>query len=123
MRTPIQYALSYPDRIERTGRKLDLLETPNLSFFKPDINSFPCLGLMYDAARIGGTMPAFVSVCNEEIVQAFLDEKISFGSIPRLLKECMALHDVCQDYTLETIHEIDRHAREMARKLIAAHYS
>jgi 1-deoxy-D-xylulose-5-phosphate reductoisomerase len=119
MRTPIQYALSYPDRIERTGRKLDLLETPNLTFCKPDMNSFPCLGLMYDAARIGGTMPAFVSVSNEEIVQAYLDEKISFGSIPRLLKTCMALHDARQDYTLETIHEVDRHAREIAKKLIA----
>ncbi|MEW6238098.1 MAG: 1-deoxy-D-xylulose-5-phosphate reductoisomerase [Candidatus Omnitrophota bacterium] len=119
MRTPIQYALSYPERIERTGRKLDLLQTPQFTFFKPDIESFPCLGLAYEAARTGGTLPACLSVANEEIVDAYLKRRISFGSIPRLLEACMKRHRVIQDYTLEDIYAVDAEARRIARELIA----
>ncbi|MBD3265724.1 1-deoxy-D-xylulose-5-phosphate reductoisomerase [bacterium] len=120
MRTPIQYALSYPERIERTGRKLDLLDIGQLTFNKPDWESFRCLGLMYEAARIGGTMPAFVSVANEEIVEAYLAERIPFGAIPRLLEKSMANHQVILDYDLETIHEVDREARRIAQDTIAS---
>ena len=118
MRTPIQYALSYPNRIERTGRKLDLLEVSQLTFFKPDLTNFPCLALMYDAARTGGTMPAFTSVANEEFVEAYLNKKINFGSIPRLLEAAMNQHNSIQDYCLETIHSVDEEARIIAKEQI-----
>ncbi len=118
MRTPIQYALSYPDRIERTGRKLDLLETSELTFFPPDLKSFPCLALAYDAARAGGTMPAYLSAANEEVVDAYLKERIPFGAIPRLLEQSGALHHPIQDYTLEQIAEVDREARRITKEII-----
>ncbi len=118
MRTPIQYALSFPERIERTGRKLDLLDNPELTFFAPDMESFPCLRLCYEAARIGGTMPAYLSVANEEVVEAFLQERIAFGAIPRLLEASMNQHNPVIDYTLHDIHAADDEARSKTRQLI-----
>jgi 1-deoxy-D-xylulose-5-phosphate reductoisomerase len=118
MRTPIQYALSYPERIQRSGRTLDLLEVSQLTFFKPDTISFPCLELLYEAARIGETMPAFVSIANEEIVEAYLERKINFGSIPRLLAAAMQRHSVIKEYTLESMDQVDAEARRIARELI-----
>lgn len=118
MRTPIQYALSYPERIERTGRKLNLLDISTLTFFPPDLNSFRCLALAYEAARIGGTMPAFLSVANEVLVDAYLKERICFGAIPRFLEQSMNRHRVVRDYGLEDIHEADHEARAVTRELI-----
>ena len=118
MRTPIQYALSFPERIERTGRKLDLLDNPNLTFFPPDMESFPCLRLCYEAARIGGTMPAYLSVANEEVVEAFLQERVPFGSIPRLLEASMSKHKTVIDYALEDIYAADEEARRKTKQLI-----
>lgn len=118
MRTPIQYALSYPERIERTGRKLNLLEISQLTFFPPDLDSFPCLKLAYEAARIGGTMPAYMSVANEEIVASYLNGRIRFGAIPRLLESSMSRHDVIHDYSLEDIEQVDQDSRRVTRQLI-----
>ncbi len=118
MRTPIQYALSFPNRIERSGRKLNLLDYPELTFYPPDMNSFPCLSLAYEAARIGGTMPAYLSVANEEVVEAFLEEKINFGSIPKLLEASMKKHKPVLQYSLEDIYACDDEARQKTRELI-----
>lgn len=123
MRTPIQYALSYPGRIERSGRKLNLLDTPQLTFFPPDMKSFPCLRLAYEAAEIGGDAPAYLSVANEEIVEAFLRERIPFGAIPRLLDASLSRHTPRKDYTLEDIHAVDAEARRVTRELIEAQRS
>ncbi len=120
MRTPIQYALSYPNRIDRTGRKLDLLEISELTFFPPDLKSFPCLSLAYEAARIGGTMPAYLSVANEEIVDSYLNEKINFGSIPRFLEKSMKKHSSKLDYSLEDIHQTEIEARKKTKEIIAS---
>ncbi len=118
MRTPIQYALSYPNRIKRSGRKLDLLDVSTFTFFKPDLESFPCLRLAYEAAETGGTMPAYMSVANEEIVEAYLQENINFGSIPRLLEISMKKHNVVKNYTLEDIYNTDCEARKITQELI-----
>ncbi len=106
MRTPIQYALSYPDRIKRSGRKLDLMEMGELTFYPPDMKTFRCLDLAYQAAEEGGTMPAYISVANEIIVDAYLNEQISFGSIPRFLDKSMNKHNVIRDYTLDDIYNV-----------------
>lgn len=119
MRTPIQYALSFPSRIERTGRKLDLLEIAEMTFFPPDLESFPCLRLAYEAADIGGTLPAFLSVANEELVYAFLDEKINFGCIPNYLETCMKKHQSKKEYSLDDIHSTTDEARRLAQECIA----
>ncbi len=118
MRTPIQYALSYPERIERSGRKLDLLEISQMTFFPPDLTSFPCLRLAYEAAEAGGTIPAFLSVANEELVYAFLGEKIPFGRIPVYLEKCMKRHQGILDYTLEDIQHTTVEARRIAHECI-----
>ncbi len=119
MRTPIQYALSYPRRISRSGRKLNLLDIAQLTFFPPDLQSFRCLAIAYEAARVGGTMPAYMSVANEELVDAYLKDKICFGAIPRFLEESLSHHAVIQDYTLDDIHAVDRESRRVTREIIA----
>ncbi len=119
MRTPIQYALSYPDRINRSGRSLNLLDVTQLTFFPPDLESFPCLSLAYETARTGGTMPAYLSVANEVIVDAYLNEKISFGSIPRLLEQSVKRHRVIKQYTLDDISNVAGEARRITGDMIA----
>ena len=118
MRTPIQYALSFPRRIERTGRKLDLLEISKMTFFPPDLESFPCLRLAYEAAEAGGTIPAFLSVANEELVYAFLEEKIAFGKIPVYLESCLSRHQNTLNYSLEDIQHTTIEARRVAHEMI-----
>lgn len=118
MRTPIQYALSFPDRIKRSGRKLNLLDNPQLTFFPPDYDSFPCLKLAYEAARTGGTMPAYLSVANEEIVDSYLKGRIRFGAIPRILEQSMRRHSPILDYTLDDISDVDRDARRITQEII-----
>ncbi|RJP19319.1 MAG: 1-deoxy-D-xylulose-5-phosphate reductoisomerase [Candidatus Omnitrophota bacterium] len=118
MRTPIQYALSYPERIGRSGRKLDLLEIGKLTFFSPDLQSFRCLALAYEAARMGGTMPAYISVANEIIVDAFLHERISFGSIPRYLEKSMNRHQSNVNYSLDDISHVTTESRRITHEII-----
>lgn len=118
MRTPIQYALSYPERIRRSGRKLDLLEISQLTFFPPDLDSFPCLKLAYEAARTGGTLPAYLSVANEEVVDSYLNGRICFGAIPRILERSMRRHSSIQPYTLDDIGEVDRESRQITQEII-----
>ncbi len=119
MRTPIQYALSYPCRISRSGRKLNLLDISQLTFYPPDLESFPCLAIAYEAARVGGTMPAYMSVANEELVDAYLHDQICFGAIPRYLEESLSHHHVVQSYTLNDIYEVDRESRRVTREIIS----
>ena len=119
MRTPIQYALSYPERIERTGRKLDLLEVASLTFSRPDLESFPCLALAYEAARTGGTMPAYLSVANEELVYSYLKEEIPFGALPVLLERSMRRHSVSPRYNLDDIQQVTLEARAITQEIIA----
>ncbi len=119
MRTPIQFALSYPDRLPATADRLGLDSLARLEFREPDAQRFPCLRLAREAAALGGTMPAFVSVANEELVQAFLSEKIKFGSVPALMEQAMERHRVIDTYTLDTLRETDTEARSTIRELIS----
>jgi 1-deoxy-D-xylulose-5-phosphate reductoisomerase len=116
MRQPIQYALCYPKRIHNNFRRLDLLNTPHLTFERPDINKFPCLRLCYDAAKIGGTMPAVMNAANEVAVDKFLAEEISFIKIPELIERTMLAYTVKYGMTIEDILEADKWARAMTNK-------
>ncbi|HOE09953.1 MAG TPA: 1-deoxy-D-xylulose-5-phosphate reductoisomerase [bacterium] len=118
MRTPIQLALSYPERLPAPAEPLDLTQLAGLEFMEPDMERYPCLELAREAAHIGGTMPAFLSVVNEELVAAFLGHRIGFGAIPDLMAQAMERHTPIQDYSLQTIHETDREARMVARGLM-----
>jgi 1-deoxy-D-xylulose-5-phosphate reductoisomerase len=89
MRTPIAYALAYPERIDAGVAPLDLFQVAQLNFVAPDTQRFPCLALAYQALRAGGTAPALLNAANEVAVAAFLERRISFLAIPRLIEDVL----------------------------------
>jgi 1-deoxy-D-xylulose-5-phosphate reductoisomerase len=86
MRLPLLYALSWPDRLYTDWQPLDLVKAGNLTFREPDHHKYPCMQLAYAAGRAGGAMPAVLNAANEQAVALFLEEKISFLDIPRLIE-------------------------------------
>ena len=120
MRLPIQYALTYPERLDTGLPPLDL-ETPlRLDLEPPDLERFVCIRLAYEALSQGGTAPAVLNAANEVAVAAFLDERIGFLSIGETLQATLARHDPKRASDLETVLEADRWARECAEGLIRA---
>ncbi|MCS6918602.1 MAG: 1-deoxy-D-xylulose-5-phosphate reductoisomerase [Fimbriimonadales bacterium] len=113
MRLPIQYALLYPDRVETGLPRLRLEQIGQLTFETPDPARYPCLELAYEAARIGGTMPTVLNAANEVAVRAFLEGRIRFTDIPRLVERAMQAHTP-QPATLENALEADAWARAVA---------
>lgn len=118
MRIPIAYALSYPERINNNLPALNLLQTGKLEFIKPDKNLFPSLSLAYEAGIKGGTMPAVLNAANEEAVGAFINGKIKFTDLPKIVEKVLAAHDVVVDPALNQILEADLWARQQALKRI-----
>ena len=112
MRIPIQYALTYPERAENTFPKLDFMKHKALTFEEPDYGTFTCLKLAYEALRAGGTMPAALNAANEVAVSLFLNNEISFSSIPKIIARVMDKHIVNINPVIEDIIETDRWARE-----------
>jgi len=118
MRTPIAHALAYPDRIESGVAALDLAQIGQLAFSRPDFDRFPCLKLAYHALTAGGTAPAILNAANEVAVQAFLDRKIGFRMIDRLIADVMD-KSACGEITdIESLLECDRRARAATESLI-----
>lgn len=117
MRIPIQYALSYPERLSNEYPRVNFLKLQRLNFDKPDFSKFPCLGLAYRAARELGTMPAVLNAANEVSVGEFLKKRINFGSIPRIVEKVMDRHHNNNKPDLEDIHQADSWARREAIKL------
>jgi 1-deoxy-D-xylulose-5-phosphate reductoisomerase len=119
MRLPIAYALAYPGRLPLSAPPLDLCQIARLTFEPPDLTRFPGLSLGYAAARTGGTMPAVLNAANEMAVAAFLQGRIKFLDIPRVVEAAMDAHQ-CQPLTsLEQVLGVNRWARDFARQLIA----
>ena len=118
MRTPIAYGLAYPERIDAGVEPLDLFKVGQLDFVAPDFERFPCLALAYQALRTGGTAPAVLNAANEVAVEAFLNEKISFLDIPRLIESVLNAHTSLAVNTLEDVLMADKQAREEAQKWI-----
>ncbi|AEV69035.1 1-deoxy-D-xylulose-5-phosphate reductoisomerase [Acetivibrio clariflavus] len=117
MRLPIQFALTYPERKHNNFSKLDLLKCGSLTFEEPDMKSFPCLRLAFEALRIGSTMPAVMNAANEEAVGLFLKEKIKFVDIPKAIEKVMSKHVVINNPTIEDILEVDLWARQIINKM------
>jgi 1-deoxy-D-xylulose-5-phosphate reductoisomerase len=115
MRHAIQYALTYPERYPTNLPRLDLAALGKLEFFAPDTEKFPCLALAYDALRKGGTMPAVLNAANEVAVAAFLNGKIKFGEIPRLIHGACEAHTPQPATSLETVLTADKWTREWVR--------
>jgi len=118
MRVPIQYALTYPDRLENPADRLDFSQIRQFNFEPPDFKRFPCLDLAYTAAEVGGTLPTVLSSSDEVVVDAFLNRQIGFMDIPAIIRRAMDLHDVVYEAELDQILEINRWTREITRKII-----
>jgi 1-deoxy-D-xylulose-5-phosphate reductoisomerase len=114
MRIPIQLAMTWPERNENPFRRVDFTEISQLTFEKPDFETFKALKLAYEAARIGGTMPCAMNAANEVAVELFLNGKISFLQIPELIERVMSLHSVNSKPVLNDIIDTDRASRESA---------
>ncbi len=123
MKTPIAYALTYPNRLPIANPPLDLFELRKLTFFEPDFDLFPCLRLAYEALEAGGTMPAVLNAANEVAVEAFLTRKIPFLAIPEVIESTMRAHKQVGELNVERVLEADRWARKMAYSLIEEKYS
>jgi len=118
MRVLIQYALTYPHRLPAPVPRLNLSQIRALHLEAVDFEKFPCLGLAYTAAKVGGTLPTVLSSADEVIVQAFLAQQIGFMDIPIFLEEVMTQHDVTLEPNLDDILAADRWAKSVAHKLI-----
>ncbi|MEN6509033.1 MAG: 1-deoxy-D-xylulose-5-phosphate reductoisomerase [Smithella sp.] len=118
MRIPIAYALTYPDRLSNELPVLNLAEIRSLDFLKPDMKKFPCLGLAYEAGRLGGTAPVVLNAANETAVAAFTEKNICFNDLPKVIEKVMDKHQVAKNPSLEEILGIDREARIQAGMII-----
>lgn len=111
MRLPIQYAITYPERTACPCGKLSLSDIATLTFAKPDTETFECLALCIEASRAGGLKAAAVNGANEAAVALFLEEKISFLDIPRLVKLAFLAQPDVKTYTLDDVFAADKAAR------------
>ena len=115
MRLPIQYAINYPERNDAVIDKLDFYNMGNLTFEKPDMDTFKCLKLAYNAGKMGGNMPAIMNAANEVAVELFLDYKIKYLQIEYIIEKCMNKFEHHTNPNLEEILEIDLKVREYVR--------
>ncbi|MFH1441236.1 MAG: 1-deoxy-D-xylulose-5-phosphate reductoisomerase [Candidatus Omnitrophota bacterium] len=118
MRIPIQYALSYPQRLANRLKPLDFFELKQLNFERPDFNKFRCLKLAYQAAFEGGTMPCVLNAANEVCVEEFLRKNTGFSSIAKIIEKVMDKHKNYKTPDLGRIFEADLWARKTAREMI-----
>jgi 1-deoxy-D-xylulose-5-phosphate reductoisomerase len=122
MRLPIQYALSYPERLPNPELpKLDWENIKELTFAPPDFNSFPCLKLAVEAGKKGETYPAVLCGADDVAVELFLSRRIKFTDIARLVKQALDKHKAISHPTLEEILAADNWAREMVSGLVKEH--
>ncbi|KMY44977.1 1-deoxy-D-xylulose 5-phosphate reductoisomerase [Bacillus sp. FJAT-27916] len=118
MRVPIQYALTYPDRLPLvSAKRLNLADAAALHFKKMDFDRFPCLQYAYEAGKAGGTMPTVLNAANEAAVGLFLGGKIPFLTIESLIEQAMKRHKLIENPGLETIQEVDQDTRTYIESL------
>ncbi len=108
---PIQYALTYPERVEGIAERLRLEDIGRLTFEKPDLETFRALGLGFEVARTGGSAPVVFNAANEVAVDEFLAGRIKFVTIVELIEHCLDKHNIKRQVSLEQIHEADSWAR------------
>jgi 1-deoxy-D-xylulose-5-phosphate reductoisomerase len=124
MRHPIQYALSYPQRIETPPPGLELSKLQRLDFEEPDLEKFPCLALAFHAAQQQGGLPCAMNAADEVAVEAFLRRKIRFMEIPQIIKQVFDRHSRRQDLaSIEMVLEFDQAVRKETRRIIERDYT
>lgn len=118
MKIPIQFAMTYPDRIFNDFKRFSFLDYPSFTFEKPDLETFRCLGLAFDAIDKGGNVPCALNAANEISVQAFLEDKIKFTDIARINEETMGKANFVKSPTLDDYIQTNQLARELASTFI-----
>ena len=118
MRLPIQYALSYPERIDLNTQRIDFASLAQLTFEKPDLERFPCLGMAYEALEKGGNATCIMNGANEAAVAAFLDGRIRFTQIPYIISTTMARCAFVARPGLDAIYSTDFEAKRIASDII-----
>ena len=118
MRMPIRYALGWPERIAGEFEQLDLAAVGSLNFEKPDMSRFPCLGLAYESLERDGTAPTILNAANEIAVSAFLEKRIGFTDIPRLITEGLENIPIVDYPSLQDIFDTDKRTREFVRSYV-----
>ncbi len=116
MRLPIQYALTYPDRLPNTFPRLDFSRWHTLTFHEPDLEKFICLKLALQALSEGGTAPAVLNAANEEVVGAFLNERVRFVQIPQIISEALERHNNSHAHDFEAVHAAEQWSRAFVRQ-------
>jgi 1-deoxy-D-xylulose 5-phosphate reductoisomerase len=119
MRLPIQYAFSYPQRLNIDGDRLDLFKTQHLDFIEPDVNKFRCLGLAYEAIRQGGNMPCILNAANEVVNLAFREGRCTFTGMADVIEKTMQQASFDSNITLDTYLQTDTEARRIAQSLLS----
>jgi 1-deoxy-D-xylulose-5-phosphate reductoisomerase len=117
---PIQYALTFPERLPPLNPRLDLARIRQMTFMAPDMEKFRCLPLAYRALTMGGSAPAVLNAANEVAVQLFLEGRLSFAEIPAVIEEALNHHTVIPSPTLDDLIRIDRSTRST---IVHAHAS
>ncbi len=117
MKLPIQYALTYPERLESDIERMNMPEIGTLSFFEPDLEKFECLKLAFDALQTGGTAPCVLNAANEIAVEKFLNREIKFSHIPVLIEKALRTMGNHVSPDLDTIFDCDKRTREFVKSL------
>ncbi|MEX2104663.1 MAG: 1-deoxy-D-xylulose-5-phosphate reductoisomerase, partial [Bacilli bacterium] len=115
MRVPIQYALSYPNRLPLSGERLSLTELQSLHFYEPDLDRFPSLRFAFESGRMGGTMPTVLNAANEVAVERFLQRDITFLEIEECVERALETHIFVANPDIDGIDEADRWARAFVK--------
>jgi 1-deoxy-D-xylulose-5-phosphate reductoisomerase len=118
MRTPLAYALAWPERVTSGAQRLDFTRLGELTFEAPDLRRFPCLGFAYSALRHGRAASAVLNAANEVAVQAFLEGRLRFTGIARTIERVLEAYDPAQPSGIDEVLEIDRRAREVATGML-----
>ena len=119
MRTPIAHALGWPERIGSGVAELDIIEIARLDFERPDVGRFPCLELARQAVQQGGVAMAQLNAANEVAVDAFLEKRLGFTGIPRLIENVLERATDAEPTSLDVVKQADLQARELAREILA----
>jgi 1-deoxy-D-xylulose-5-phosphate reductoisomerase len=117
MKLPIQYALTFPERLENDFKRTNLPDIKSLSFFEPDFNKFECLKLAFDVIKTGGTAPCILNAANEVAVEKFINKKIKFSQISQLINKALNKIVNHSDPDIETIFDCDRKTREFVNNI------
>ncbi|MFH1782412.1 MAG: 1-deoxy-D-xylulose-5-phosphate reductoisomerase [Candidatus Omnitrophota bacterium] len=118
MRSPIQFALTYPDRFHSSLDRIDFSKLGKMHFFKPDLKKFPCLELAYYSARLGGTYPCVLNATNEVVVGEFLKGNVSFVTMPKIIEKVLKIHKSVKSPRLSDIIEADTWAKIKTKEML-----